>query len=86
MKVHGKAEISIPFSTPKKAQSVYAALYPETKVRFGPRSKVCIRLKRNRLHLMLLAEDTIALRAIVNSYLRWIASCSDTVNTISRIS
>ncbi len=75
--------ISIP--SRKKAQSVYAALYPETRATFGPRSNVSIKLCGERLFVTLLAEDTTALRAIINSYLRWIASCLDTMNSISKI-
>ena len=85
MRVRGKAEMCIPLPSKRKAQSVYVALCPETRVTFGPRSSVSIKLHGKSLFVTLLAEDTTALRAIINSYLRWIASCLDTVNAISKI-
>lgn len=49
---------------------VYDALRPETG-RDVPKARVSIRISRNRLTLTIDAEDTSALRAGVNSYLRW---------------
>jgi tRNA threonylcarbamoyladenosine modification (KEOPS) complex Pcc1 subunit len=49
---------------------VYEALRPETG-RDVPKARVSMRPGRNRLTLGIEAQDTSALRAAVNSYLRW---------------
>ena len=52
------------------ADVVYEALRPETG-RDVPKARVSMHVVRNRLTLTIDAEDTGALRAAVNSYLRW---------------
>ncbi len=52
------------------APLVYEALRPETG-RDIPKARVAMHATRNRLTLTIDAEDTSALRAAVNSYLRW---------------
>lgn len=52
------------------ARTVYEALRPETG-RDVPKARVSMRYGRDRLTLQVDAEDTSALRAAVNSYLRW---------------
>jgi tRNA threonylcarbamoyladenosine modification (KEOPS) complex Pcc1 subunit len=52
------------------AKIVYGALGPETG-RDVPKARVTMRSVRGRLTLTIDAEDTSALRAAVNSYLRW---------------
>ncbi len=49
---------------------VYEALQPETG-RDVPKARVSMRSARGRLTLTIDADDTSALRAAVNSYLRW---------------
>lgn len=53
-----------------EAWIVHEALRPETG-RDVPKARVSIRYARDRLTLTIDAEDTSALRAAVNSYLRW---------------
>jgi KEOPS complex subunit Pcc1 len=60
---------TITFDGPDSA-IVYEALRPETG-RDVPKARVSMRSGRNRLTLGIEAEDTSALRAAVNSYLRW---------------
>lgn len=45
---------------------------PETKVTITPRSKVQIQREKNSLRLCFKAKDTSALRAVINSYLRFV--------------
>ncbi|TLZ86856.1 MAG: hypothetical protein E6K02_04650 [Methanobacteriota archaeon] len=49
---------------------VYRSLRPETG-RDVPKARVSMRSEPNRLTLTIDADDTGALRAAVNSYLRW---------------
>jgi KEOPS complex subunit Pcc1 len=53
-----------------QAALVYEALRPETG-RDVPKARVSLRRGRDRLTLGIEADDTSALRAAVNSYLRW---------------
>lgn len=52
------------------ARIIHEVLRPETG-RDVPKARVSMRYARNRLTLTIDAEDTSALRAAVNSYLRW---------------
>src|SRR2546427_10814351 len=60
---------TITFDGPDAAM-VYEALRPETG-RDVPKARVSMLARRNRLALGIAADDTSALRAAVNSYLRW---------------
>ncbi|MCI4371180.1 MAG: hypothetical protein L3J78_00870 [Thermoplasmata archaeon] len=60
---------TITFSGPG-ARVVYESLRPEAG-RDVPRAHVSLRAARNALTLTIDADDTGALRAAVNSYLRW---------------
>jgi tRNA threonylcarbamoyladenosine modification (KEOPS) complex Pcc1 subunit len=53
-----------------EAKVVHGALRPEVG-RDVPKARVTLRASRDRLTLTIDAEDTSALRAAVNSYLRW---------------
>ena len=53
-----------------EARVVYEALRPEAG-RDVPKARVSMRAGRGRLTLTIDADDTSALRAAVNSYLRW---------------
>lgn len=60
---------TITFAGPD-ADVVHRSLRPEAG-RDVPGARVTMRLVRDRLQLTIDAEDTGALRAAVNSYLRW---------------
>jgi len=53
-----------------EAKVVYGALRPETG-REVPKTRVTVRSVRDRMTVTIDARDTSALRAAVNSYLRW---------------
>ena len=60
---------TITFAGPE-AQVVHGSLRPEAG-RDVPKARVSLRAARSRLTLTIDADDTSALRAAVNSYLRW---------------
>ena len=60
---------TITFAGPD-AKVVYESLRPEAG-RDVPKARVSLRAVRGRVTLRIDAEDTSALRAAVNSYLRW---------------
>lgn len=80
-----QAVIHISFSSDERLKIVYHTLKPETKITLTPRSKVRIFRKEKNLTLSFEAKDTSALRAIINSYLRFIyltQSVMDVVNVV----
>ena len=74
-----KAKIHLKFTNQKQISTVLEALTPEANLPLTHRGNV--RFKKDGLFLVLLieAEDTVALRAIMNTYLHWITS---TINVI----
>ena len=60
---------TITFTGPE-ARLVYESLRPEAG-RDVPKARVRLRSERGRMALTIQADDTGALRAAVNSYLRW---------------
>lgn len=64
-----KAEIEL---TEEATEVVLKALVPETEVSTSDRSKVSIHSSQGCVRLLVEADDTVALRAALNSYLRWI--------------
>jgi tRNA threonylcarbamoyladenosine modification (KEOPS) complex Pcc1 subunit len=58
----------------ENAETLYKALLPEAGVLPGQRSRVNLRLEGNELVLGFEAEDTVAMRAAVNAFLRWVSA------------
>ncbi|MFQ5998665.1 MAG: KEOPS complex subunit Pcc1 [Candidatus Bathyarchaeia archaeon] len=54
--------------------NILRAIEPESKSRLSGRSRVHVTNRGNVVLLNITARDTTALRAIVNSYGRWIVS------------
>lgn len=79
-----RAEISIDLGSKKRAMAIHEALKPETKYSAGPRSKVGIRSVGRNLIVTMHARDVVALRAAMNSYLRWIASSVDLTQIVDQ--
>lgn len=72
------ATIQIELPTEKLAQLLLTALQPEAKKSATSRSRVFVESRDKILILQIEAKDTSALRATLNSYLRWIALVRDT--------
>lgn len=64
---------------------VLKALKPETEKPLTSRSRVQIKGKEKVLTLIFEARDTSALRAMTNSYLRWIALVNDTWSVMQNL-
>jgi KEOPS complex subunit Pcc1 len=65
----------------KITQVVAGSLLPETNRKI-PRTQVQVNEDENALSLVINAEDTNALRAAINSYLRWISVGIETYKEI----
>jgi len=81
-----QAVIRLNFSSEKQLKVVLEALKPETRIPPTRRSKVQIMSEGNSLTLSFEATDTSALRAIINSYLRWIHLAKTVVKSVNEFS
>jgi len=74
MTTRAKAILHLKFASEKQLDTVFSTLTPEAKA--PPTRRASIKLKKEDVFLTLLvnAEDTVALRATINAYLRWIES------------
>ncbi len=79
MSTSAKAEIRLKLANQKQVKTLLDALTPEANVPVTRRAS--IKLQKDGLFLVLVVEakDTVALRATLNAYLRWINS---TVNVM----
>jgi tRNA threonylcarbamoyladenosine modification (KEOPS) complex Pcc1 subunit len=68
------AEITCPFQSEASLRIVLKALRPEVEKSSAVRSTVSLAQKDTYLVLRIEAKDTVALRATLNAYLRWIGS------------
>ncbi len=73
-----KAVVCLKFQLEEHLITVSRALRPETQKPLTSRSKVQINEEGKVMTLTFEAQDTSALRAVINSYLRWIALINDT--------
>ena len=74
MSTKAKATVRLKFASQKRISALICALTPEANALVTRRAKV--KLDKDGLFLVLTveAEDTVALRAMLNAYLRWISS------------
>jgi len=63
-----RLEIETPY-----AEEIAQILQPETAEHTSPRSYEELRTEDGRLVFTVRSEDTVSLRAAMNSYLRWLA-------------
>lgn len=69
-----KAVIRLQFSSEKRLKTLLDGLAPETDASNTRRAKVALSKEGRFLVLDVAAKDTVALRATLNAYLRWIDS------------
>jgi KEOPS complex subunit Pcc1 len=84
--VKAKATVRLKFPSEKHLEMIAKALAPETEKPATSRSRV--RMEKDGEFLVLKAEasDTVALRAALNAYLRWINSAANVLETLENIS
>ena len=80
-----QAIIRLNFSSEKQLKVVLEALKPETRTPPTRRSKVQIKGEGNSLTLNFKASDTSALRAAINSYLRWILLTKTILESVTEL-
>ncbi len=77
-----KASVRLKFASQKQLSTLLEALTPEANAQVTRRAN--IKLEKDGLFLVLTveADDTVALRATLNAYLRWINS---TINVMHMV-
>jgi len=80
-----QAIVRLSFPSEKHSKIVLQALKPEIKTIPARRSSVRIEGEGRILTLNFEAKDTTALRASVNSYLRWIALVNDACSALESL-
>jgi KEOPS complex subunit Pcc1 len=76
---HASIQLSVPESLSKLIQE---SLSPEVEHSISERSNVVITSKNCDVSIFIEALDIVALRAAINSYLRWINTILDIVKTV----
>ncbi len=79
MSTGAKATVRLKFSSEKQLSTLISALTPEANAPVTRRANVKLKKDGSELTLTVEADDTVALRATLNAYLRWINS---TINVI----
>ena len=77
-----KAAVRLRFSDEKQLRAIADALLPEVERQVGVRSKTKLATEGLFLVLTVEAEDTVALRAALNSYLRWVNSAVNALGAV----
>jgi tRNA threonylcarbamoyladenosine modification (KEOPS) complex Pcc1 subunit len=77
-----KASVRLKFQSREQLESIFKALEPETHTSLTKRSKVKMKKEGGSLNLTFEATDTSALRAAVNSYLHWILSTREVIESL----
>ncbi len=70
-------EIELSFESAEKAEIICNSLKPEELLPKSARAEIDVSIRKNILSLNIDARDTAALRAAVNSFLRWAAVARD---------
>jgi KEOPS complex subunit Pcc1 len=77
-----KAVIRLKFHSDKQSEIVQKALEPELSKPATMRSRADLSREGTSLVLTVEAKDTVALRAALNAYLRWINSISSVLEVV----
>ena len=81
-----KASVRLRFSSEKQLTTLLNALAPETNRPVNLRARTALDRDGNFLVLKVEAKDTVALRAALNAYLRWIGSAVKVLEVVEHAS
>jgi len=73
------ASVELIFKDEKEARAIYSSLKPEELLPESARCRANIARRKNVLCLEIDAKDTAALRAALNSFLRWTIVARDVI-------
>lgn len=77
--------VHLNFPSEERLKIVLGALEPEARTSPSPRSRVKVEGEGSSLILSFEATDTSALRAAVNSYLRWVSLANDMCSALDSL-
>lgn len=80
--ISAKAFVRLKFASKKQLSTLLEALTPETKAQVTRRANVTLEGEGLFLVLTVEANDTVALRATLNAYLRWINSMINVIQLV----
>lgn len=80
-----KAVVHLDFKDEKQLQTALEALKPEMDAPVTRRANVSFQKQGTFLVLQVEAADTVALRATLNAFLRWIASALNVMKLIEEL-
>lgn len=86
MRMKAKATIRLRLSSEKQLTTLLDALAPEANRPVTTRAKAILDRDGNFLVLKVEAKDTVALRAALNAYLRWIGSTVKVLEVVEHAS
>lgn len=72
--------LKIHLGNPDLARKIYKAIFPEVSTTKSKVFKVSIHLKGGALHIEIEAATVAGVRALLNSYIRWITTSLEVVN------
>lgn len=81
-----RATVRLQFSSEKHLSTLLEALVPEANAPVTRRAKAILKKEGTFLLLKVEAADTVALRATLNAYLRWIGSTVKVLEVIEHTS
>ncbi len=81
-----KATVRLRLSSEKQLTTLLEALAPEAKRQVSTRARAVLEREGDFLVLKVEAKDTIALRAALNAYLRWIGSTVNVLEVVEHAS
>lgn len=76
------AVLRLKFPSKRISGIFYRALKPEVERPATSRSKISLGIENEFLVLSVVAKDTVALRASLNAYLRWIQAVYNVIKTL----
>jgi tRNA threonylcarbamoyladenosine modification (KEOPS) complex Pcc1 subunit len=82
----GKATVRLRCSSEKQLTTLLDALSPEIEKPIGTRANAVLEREGTFLVLKVEAKDTVALRAALNAYLRWIGSTVNILEVVEHAS
>lgn len=79
------AVLRLKFPSQRRLEIIFKALEPEVRKTPSMRSRVFLEKEDTFLILKIEANDTVALRAAVNAYLRWIESMRNVLGVLEKL-
>jgi len=79
-----RANVRLKFASEKQLASLLCALTPEAEAPSTRRANIRIEKNGEFLTIEVEAKDTVALRATINTYLRWINSTMNVIEVVKK--